>query len=153
MKRTIKLKCIKDPHIVEFVDGGITKEGEASSQRQALQRVLSKRVPVVVDGKETQLPVFLVESVGDWRFAPGEVAPTGDEAQAFEEDVVRREHPEHMLAKWTKARDGFIAKSIETRRLAEAQLEQQMGGEVAKSIQAMVKSVASSTSTKAVARV
>jgi hypothetical protein len=58
-----------------------------------------------------------------------------------------------MLAKWAKARDGFIAKSIEARRQAEVQMEQQMGGEVAKSIQAMVKSVASSSSTKAVARV
>jgi hypothetical protein len=58
-----------------------------------------------------------------------------------------------MLAKWARARDGFIAKSIEARRQAEVQLDQQMGVEVAKSIQAMVKSVASSTSTKAVARV
>jgi hypothetical protein len=57
-----------------------------------------------------------------------------------------------MLAKWAKAREQFISKAIETRRLAEHQYEQQMGGEVAKSIQAMVKSVASSTS-KAVARV
>jgi hypothetical protein len=152
VKRTIKLKCIKDPHIVEFVDGGITKEGEASSQRQALQRVLAKRVGVVVDGKETQLPIFLIESVGDWRFAPNEAPPAGDEAQAFEEDVIRREHPEHMLAKWAKAREQFISKAIETRRLAEHQYEQQMGGEVAKSIQAMVKSVASSAN-KAVARV
>ena len=152
MKRTIKLKCIKDPHIVEFVDGGVTKEGEPTSQRQALARVMSKRVPVVVDGKETQLPVFLVEHVGDWRFAPGEVAPASDDALAFEADVIQREHPDHMLAKWSKARDGFLAKSIEARRQAEVQMEQQMGGEVARSIQAMVKSVASS-STKAVARV
>ncbi len=153
MKRIIKLRCIKDPHIVEFVDGGVTKEGEPTSQRQALARVLSKRIPVVVDGKESQLPVFLIEHVGDWRFAPNESAPSSDDALAFEADVIQREHPEHMLAKWAKARDGFIAKSIEARRQAEVQLEQQMGGEVAKSIQAMVKSVASSTSTKAVARV
>ena len=84
MKRTIKLRCIKDPHIVEFVDGGVTKEGEPTSQRQALARVMSKRVPVVVDGKETQLPVFLIEHIGDWRFAPGEVAPASDDALAFE---------------------------------------------------------------------
>ncbi len=152
MKRTIKLKCIKDPHIVEFVDGGVTKEGEPTSQRQALARVMSKRVPVVIDGKETQLPVFLVEHVGEWTLRPGESVPASDDALAFEADVIQREHPEHMLARWAKARDNFIAKSIEARRQAEVQMEQQMGGEVAKSIQAMVKSVASSTSTKAVAR-
>jgi hypothetical protein len=151
VKRTIRLKSIKDSHTVDFADGGITKDGEPTSQRQALARVMSKRVPVVVDGKETQLPVFLIEHVGEWRFAFGEVAPASDEALAFEADVIQREHPEHLLARWHKARDGFLAKSIEARRQAEAQMEQQMGGEVAKSIQAMVKSVA--TSTKAVARV
>ena len=147
MKRIIKMKCIKDSHIVEFVDGGVTKEGDPTSQRQALTRYLQKRI--AVDGK--QMPVFLVEHVGEWRLAPGEVLPTGDEFSSYDEDTIRREHPEHMLAGWAKARDAFISKSIEARRQAEVQMEQQMGGEVAKSIQAMVKSVASQT--KAVARV
>lgn len=147
VKRKISLKSIKDPHVVEFVDGGVTKEGEPTSQRQALTRYLQKRI--AVDGK--QMPVFLVEHVGEWKLAPGEVLPTGDEFVAFDEDVIKREHPEHMLASWQKARDGFIAKSVEVRRQAEAQMEAQMGGEVAKSIQAMVKSVASQT--KGAARV
>lgn len=146
MKRTIKLKSIKDSHTVDFTDGGVTKEGEATSQRQALDRVLRKRV--AVDG--AQLPVFLVESVGPWRLAAGEVEPASDEALAFEQDVIRREHPEHLLTKWAKARDGFIAKSVEARRQAEAQMEQQMGGEVAKGIQSMVKAL--SQQTKGVAR-
>jgi hypothetical protein len=147
VKRIIKLKSIKDPHVVEFVDAGVTKEGEPTSQRQALTRYLQKRI--AVDGK--QMPVFLVEHVGEWKMAPGEVLPTGDEFVSYDEDTIRREHPEHMLAAWRKARDGFIAKSVEARRAAEVQMEQQMGGEVAKSIQAMVKSVASST--KGAARV
>jgi hypothetical protein len=147
VKRKIRLKSIKDPHIVEFVDGGVTKEGEPTSQRQALTRYLQKRV--AVDGK--QMPVFLVEGIGEWKLAPGEVLPTGDDFVAFDEDVIKREHPEHMLAAWNKARDGFIAKSVEAKRAAEVQMEQQMGGEVAKSIQAMVKSVAAST--KGAARV
>jgi hypothetical protein len=141
VKRTIRLKSIKDPHIVEFVDGGVTKEGEPTSQRQALTRYLQKRI--AVDGK--QMPVFLVDHVGEWKMAPGEQLPTGDEFASYDEDTIRREHPEHMLAAWAKARDGFIAKSVEAKRQAEAQMEQQMGGEVAKSIQAMVKSVASQT--------
>ena len=141
MKRTIRLKSIKDPHIVEFVDGGVTKEGEPTSQRQALTRYLQKRI--AVNGK--QMPVFLVDHVGEWKMAPGEQLPTGDEFASYDEDTVRREHPEHMLAAWAKARDGFIAKSVESKRQAEAQMEQQMGGEVAKSIQAMVKAVSSQT--------
>lgn len=152
MKRTIKLKSIKDSHTVEFVDGGVTKEGEATSQRQALDRVLRKRVDVVVDGKQHKLPVFLIESVGQWRLAPGEAPPASDEAMAFEQDVINREHPDHMLATWHKAREQFVAKSIEARRQAEAQLEKQLGGDVAKGIQSMVEALAKQTQGKAVAR-
>lgn len=151
MKRTIKLKSIKDSHSVEFVDGGVTKEGEPTSQRQALDRVLRKRVDVVVDGKPHKLPIFLIESVGSWRFAPGEAPPASDEAMAFEQDVIQREHPEHMLTTWNKAREQFIGKSIEARRQAEAQLEKQLGGDVAKGIQSMVEALAKQQ-TKAVAR-
>ena len=147
MKRTIRLKSIKDSHTVDFVDGGVTKEGEPTSQRQALDRVLRKRV--TVDG--SPLPIFLVEHVGPWRLASNESEPASDEALAFEQDVIRREHPEHMMAKWQKARDGFLAKSVEAKRQAEAQMEAQMGGEVAKGIQSMVKAL--SQQTKGVARV
>jgi hypothetical protein len=141
VKRTITIKSIKDTHLVEFIDGGVTKEGEDTSQRQALMRYLQKRV--TVDGKP--MPVFLVEKVGPWRLAPGEVLPSSDEFQAFDEDVLKREHPEHLMVSWAKARESFVAKSVEARRQAEHQMEQQMGGEVAKSIQAMVKSVAAQT--------
>jgi hypothetical protein len=153
VKRKIRLRSIKDPHTVDFTDGGLTKEGEPTSQRQALARVLAKRVDV--DGKP--LPVFLVEHVGEWKMSPGEVMPTGDEFVAFEDDVVRREHPPHLLEKWEAARAKFIGSSVERRRQAEAQMEQQMGGEVAKGIKSMVEALAKQTSTattsKAVARV
>lgn len=152
MKRTIKLKCIKDPHVVEFVDGGIDREGQATSQRQALARVLSKRVDV--DGKP--LPVFLVHDVGQWTLGPTERMPDGDEWQRFEEDVIRREHPEHLLKRWEDARAKFIGTSVERRRQAEAQLEQQTGAEVAKGIQNMVKALqqqSATTPTKGAQRV
>jgi len=137
VKRTIKLRSIKDPHTVEFPDGGVTREGEATSQRQALSRVLSKRIDV--DGK--QMPVFLIESVGDWKFAPGEVMPGGDEFASFEEDVIKREHPEHMIKKWNESRAGFIAKSVESRRQAEAQMEKNQSADVANTITQMVRAV------------
>lgn len=152
MKRTIKLKSIKDPHIVDFVDGGITKEGEPTSQRQALARVLSKRVDV--DGKP--LPVFLVHEVGAWTLGPTERMPDGDEWQRFEEDVIRREHPEHLLKRWQDAHAKFVGDSAARRRQAEAQLEQQTGAEVAKGIQNMVKALqqqSATTPTKGASRV
>ena len=153
VKRTIKLKSIKDSHTVEFTDGGVTKEGEPTSQRQALDRVRRKRVDVVVDGKPYKLPVFLIESVGQWRLADKERVPDSDDALAFEADVINREHPEHMLATWHKAREQFLAKSIEARRQAEAQMEQQLGGDVAKGIKSMVEALAKQTAqNKAVAR-
>ena len=137
VKRTIKLRSIKDPHTVEFADGGVTREGEATSQRQALSRVLSKRIEV--NGK--QMPVFLIEHVGEWKFAHGEVMPAGDEFESFEEDTVKREHPEHMLKKWNEARAGFIGKSVESRRQAEAQIEKNQSADVASTITQMVRAV------------
>lgn len=142
MKRTIKLRSIKDPHIVDFVDAGIARDGEPTGQRQALARVLGKRVEV--DGK--MLPVFLVAEVGAWEMRPGERMPDGDEWQRFEEDVIRREHPEHLLKRWEAAREKFLGASIERRRQAEVQLEQQTGAEVAKGIQSMVKALAQQAS-------
>lgn len=142
MKRIIKLRSIKDPHIVDFVDAGITRDGEPTGQRQALTRVLGKRVEV--DGK--MLPVFLVHEVGAWEMRPTERVPEGDDWQRFEEDVIRREHPEHLLKKWESARDKFLSASVERRRQAEAQLEQQTGAEVAKGIQSMVKALAQQAS-------
>lgn len=138
MKRIIKLRSIKDPHIVDFVDAGITRDGEPTGQRQALSRVLGKRVEV--DGK--MLPAFLVHEVGAWEMRPTERMPEGDDWQRFEEDVIRREHPEHLIKRWEAARAQFLAASAERRRHAEIQLEQQTGAEVAKGIQSMVKALA-----------
>lgn len=145
MKRTIKLKSIKDPHVVEFIDGGIDREGEPTSQRQALTRVLGKRVPVIVDGKELQLPVYLIVEVGEWRFANGERMPQGDDFVSYEQDVIRREHPEHLIAKWEKARTQFMAASTERRRYAEQQAEQAQSADVAKVISQMVRTVSAQT--------
>lgn len=143
MKRTIKLRSIKDIHIVDFIDAGITRDGEPTGQRQALARVLGKRVEV--DGK--MLPVFLVHEVGAWELRPGERMPDGDEWQRFEEDTIRREHPDHLVKRWEEARAKFIGASVERRRQAEAQLEHQTGAEVAKGIQSMVKALAQQAST------
>ena len=148
MKRTIRLKSIKDTHVVDFVDGGIDREGEPTSQRQALTRVLGKRVTTTVDGKEHILPVFLVVDVGDWRLAPGERMPGGDEFVAFDQDVVRREHPERMLSTWEKARAQFLATSSERRRYAEQQAEQAQSADVAKVISQMVRTISTQTATQ-----
>ena len=139
MKRTIRLRSIKDPHTIDIVDGGITRDGDATSQRQALARILSKRIDVA--GR--QMPVFLVEHVSEWTMAPGEQMPPGDEFKSFDEDVIKREHPEHMLKKWEDARVNFISKSVESKRQAEAQLESSQAGDVAKTITQMVRAVSS----------
>lgn len=142
MKRTIKLKCIKDPHIVEFVDGGVDREGEPTGQRQALARVLGKRVQATVDGKESTFPIFLVESVGEWTLFAGEQIPQSDSFSSFEDDVIRREHPEHMLARWEKARASFIAESTEARRQAERRLELEQSSDLAKTMRDMMRGYA-----------
>lgn len=148
MKRTIKLKCIKDPHIVEFVDGGVDREGEPTGQRQALARVLGKRVSAVVDGKESTFPIFLIESVGEWRMTPGEVMPQSDAFLSFEDDVVKREHPEHMLERWAKAQAAFIAESNEARRQAEKRIELEQSADLARTMRDMMRGYAQSAPAK-----
>lgn len=149
MKRTIRLKSIKDPNIVEFVDGGVDREGEPTGQRQALARVLGKRTTAIVDGKESTFPIFLIEHVGEWRMAQGEIMPTGDAFLSFEDDVIRREHPEHMLERWSKAQASFIAESIEARRQAEKRLENEQSADLAKTMRDMMRGYAAQTNAPA----
>lgn len=144
MKRTIKLKCIKDSHIVEFIDGGVDKEGEPTGQRQALSRVLSKRVAATIDGKESNFPVFLVHHVGEWQLFAGEQMPTSDAFLSFEDDVVRREHPEHMIERWHKAQAAFIAESVEARRQAEKRLENEQATALAGTMRDMMRAYSQS---------
>ena len=94
--------------------------------------------------------IFLVESAGQWfdvfnkPVAPSSI-PDGDEWRAFEDDVINREHSEEMLARWKKAQAKFIAESVEAKRLADQQLEQLQSQDIAKSIQGLVRNVASTT--------
>jgi hypothetical protein len=150
VKRNIKLISIKDVNVIDFVDGGVDREGEPTSQRQALTRILGKRVSAVVDGKEHVLPCFLISEVGDWRLATAERLPNGDEFLAYEQDVIRREHPERMLSVWKKAQAQFISQSSERRRYAEHQAEQAQAGDVAKVISQMVRTISTQTAAPAV---
>lgn len=147
MRRAILLKSVKDPHIVEFGDHGIDRDGNPTGNRQALMRALSKRVTTIVDGKEHILPIFLVEKVGPWLDPFGKrmdesKIPDTDDWRSFEDDVIDREHSEEMLARWKKAQAQFIAESVEAKRTADAQMEQLQSSDIAKSIQSLVRNVA-----------
>lgn len=151
VKRIVKLKCIKDPHIVEFFDAGVDREGNPTGQRQALTRALGKRTTALVDGKEMVLPTFLVVEVGEWSLYPGEKIPADESFLEYDSDVVKREHPDHMLAKWNKAQEKFIAKSVESRRQAERMVEDQQAADLARTMRDMVKAHAQANSGKKVA--
>lgn len=144
MKRSVFLISIKDPHVVRFTDGGVDREGQPTSQRQALMRVLSKRVNV--DGRE--LPIFrLAKEPTPWVLAPTERLPESEEFQAFDDEkLYEYADGERKLRgpfpAWTKARDAFLAKSIERQREAEAQVETAILGDVGKGISQLVKAAA-----------
>ena len=144
VKRRIPIMCLKDPHIVEIVDGGEDREGVPTSQRQALERIFSKRV--VVDGR-TYPTHRLAGKPTEWVLAPGEVMPQTDTFIAFEENHINADVSEERQAAWMAARDKMIAKSIESRRYAELQAEQAQSHDVAKVISQMVRNVAAQTTT------
>ncbi len=125
----ILLKSVKDPHIVEFGDHGIDRDGNPTGNRQALMRALSKRVTATVDGKEHILPIFLVEKVGPWLDPFGKrmdesKIPDTDDWRSFEDDVINREHSEEMLARWKKAQ--CRAKSAKGGRMSDKDVPQRV---------------------------
>jgi hypothetical protein len=139
VRRKLEILSIKDANVVEFTDNHLTKEGEENSLRAMCRRMLGKRI----EHKGQRLPVFIVKSVSPWALSPKEVAPEPDE---FDEILERQSLPDDdMRKKWFAVRDENIAKSKARQDEATAQIEKQLGGEVAKSIQQMVKSVASQT--------
>lgn len=66
MRRIIKLVSIKDEHVYDFVDTGYDRDGNTTSQRASIMRVLSKRV----GDTKGALPVFRVVEVGPWLQGP-----------------------------------------------------------------------------------
>lgn len=66
MRRIIKLASIKDEHVYDFVDTGYDRDGNTTSQRSSIMRVLSKRVSDL----KGALPVFRVVDVGPWMQGP-----------------------------------------------------------------------------------
>ncbi len=144
MKRRIPIMCIKDPHIVEIVDGGEDREGTPTSQRQALERIFSKRV--TIDGR-TYPTHRLAGQPTPWVLAPGEVLPQTDTFIAFEDNHINADVSEERKASWMAARSKMIDKSIESRRFAEQQAENMQSQDVAKVISQMVRNVAAQTTT------
>ena len=138
MKRKIPLMCIKDPHVVEIVDGGEDREGTPTSQRQALERIFSKRI--TIDGR-TYPTHRLAGKPTPWVLAPGEVLPQTDTFVSFEENHINADVSEERQAAWMAARAKMIDKSIESRRYAELQAEQAQSQDVAKVISQMVHNV------------
>lgn len=68
MARIIKLVCVNDVHVREFPDTGNDRNGDPTSNRQALMRVLDKRVEV--DGRSVK--AFLLAEMPSVRFSGDE---------------------------------------------------------------------------------
>lgn len=124
--RKIKLLSIKDSHVVDFTDGGIVK-GEPSAGREALLRVLAKRVEV--DGK--RMPLFLLAEV-----------PTIVDS-LFDENVFQDKVGDWVLAHkqdaWMKVRASFVGESQRKADAASDMAAQRIGGQIAGSLVDMVK--------------
>ena len=142
MRRTIEILCIKGPHVVTFTDNHLTKEGEENSLRSMTRRVLSKRI-TLEDG--STVPTHVVKAVGKWKLGPKEVEPERDE---FDELLERQtvSTDDARGKRWHELRRKNIEKSDDHRREAEAQLERARGGDVAKAITEMTRSIAGRTS-------
>ena len=67
--RVIKLVCLNHKNVVEFNDTGRDKNGDPTSNRQALMRVLTKMTAIGEGGNEVRIRTFALatppQSLGD----------------------------------------------------------------------------------------
>jgi hypothetical protein len=67
--RVIKLVCLNHKNVVEFNDTGRDKNGDPTSNRQALMRVLTKMTAIGEGGSEVRIRTFALatppQSLGD----------------------------------------------------------------------------------------
>lgn len=100
--RIIKLACVNDSHVREFPDTGVDKNGDPTSNRQALMHVLEKRVTL---GDGAVVPAFRLAE------APSVVFANDEE---FDNRTLRNDE-----GKWSLPTPGWLAiraKRTEARR-------------------------------------
>jgi len=135
MRRIIKLVSIKDENVYDFVDTGYDREGNTTSQRASLQRVLSKRV----GDEKGALPIFRVVDVGPWmggpegrekRVADGAAPnPEWDDQWLYQESENGREMRGPTPA-WRKAQAANVARNKARADEAEQAVNQRIAADI-----------------------
>lgn len=108
MIRKLKLMCLKHPNVTEMEDTGNTREGEFTSNRQAIRRVLEKRT-ALADGRKIHTFVLAEE--------PKHIF---DDEDTFDLNVLKDSNGRWRLPtpEWLKEQEAFCAE--EKRRAEEA---------------------------------
>ncbi len=132
-KRTLKLLCIKHPHLITRVDGGPDRDGGDSSERGQTRALLSKRFKRPgEDG--IGLPMFMLAE------APERLHPD----DTFDAEVLcDRSNGRYLIAteEWLKVRDELLG--VHSRKAEEARQKanELLRAQITKGVEALAASL------------
>lgn len=139
MRRIVKLASIKDDHVYDFIDTGYDREGNTTSQRASLMRVLSKRV----GDEKGALPVFRVVDVAPWMEGPEgreKRVPDGAVPNPEWDDQWLYQDGEHgrelrgPTPSWKKAQAANIERNRARREEAEAAINRRIAADIGEGV-------------------
>lgn len=145
MKRKVELESVNDNHIVDFWEQGITRDGIPTSNRQALKRVLGKRIPNCLgvkdeDGEIAMIPIFIVRSIGKWIYEVNErpEPPRTQEALEFDNTLKIQNDKNPEIDLWKKHKAEMLKKREQRAAYANMQLEQAIAADIVDSLKQLV---------------
>lgn len=140
MQRVIKVESLKDGQQYEFIDNGVTRDGDDSTRRQELMRHMRKRVRV--DGLD-EVPLFRVLEIGPWKVAQGESQPVVTERMFDFERVlnIAKIESKEQLAIWKQHQSVLIEQSRQRKLQVEQQAERMQGVHLAQAMSQLAETI------------
>lgn len=132
-KRTLKILCLKHPHLIDRIDGGSDREGNDSSERGQTRALFKKRVKVDgVDG--VGLPMYMLAEEPD-RLHPDD---------PFDGDVLcDRATGKFLVAtpEWLAAREKLLGVHRARAEKAKAKANELLKAQITKGVEALAASL------------
>jgi hypothetical protein len=141
--RVIKLVCLNHRNVVEFLDTGRDKNGDPTSNRQALMRVLGKTVTVEGEGPSAvRMRTFAL-------FEPPSTIFAGDEE--FDDEVLRDNNGSWRLPskEWREMQEKRCAVRAARASSADQQAQQALAQNISGAMLDLAKSLADTSAPSA----
>lgn len=136
-KRTLKILCLKHPHLIDRIDGGADREGGDSSERGQTRALFKKRLKV--DG---------VDGVGLPMVMLAEIPERLHDNDPFDSEVLcDRATGKFLVAtpEWLEAREKFLGIHRARAEKAKAKANDLLKAQISKGVEALAASLTAPT--------